>query len=261
MKKLAIIAVILVGGGIFAGYMAETNSHVEKPKVTVAKTTSIKEVPSQQVEDIKNTNKISSQKINSQTLNDQKVSKVENTGEGTNTTKPTEEAPKVQKSKANIVNDSNSSDSTKVNNTEVTHKEVISQNIKNENSNNKPIVEGHNSQNISSKNQVQSNSNETSNVNKGSINNDTKKSTIINNSNEASNLVKQYYKNKYPSINQSNWSTDVSENQTIAGKTGYVVRLYNYMNNHSNNIAWILVTANGMMYSTEAGSEPIIKLN
>ena len=62
-------------------------------------------------------------------------------------------------------------------------------------------------------------------------------------------------------MNQKNWSTDVTENQTIDGKKGYLVRLYNYMNSHSNNIAWILVLPNGEMYNTESGDGPLSKIN
>lgn len=275
MKKLAIIAVVLIGGGIFAGYMVETKKQVKEPKTTVEQSAVIK-VATTQAKDTKAANQISSHKANSETSNIKKS--VENTTStvdtNTNLRKNVDNSKSqvlkgAEKNTSNSLNLTNSkSDETtavKQGNTSKSSMEKNTQNINsNSNSNNKSKVEVKNPQ--EPKIQTGTDSHNVSKVTditkkQNTINNSAKNSNTINDSAKASDLVKEYYKNKYPSINESNWSTDVSENQTIDGKTGYLVRLYNYMNNHSNNIAWILVEPNGNMYSTEAGSGPISKLN
>ena len=221
MKKLVIIGVILIGGGIFAGCMFEGNKKVTEPKKT-----------EQTVTKIDNGNIVS--QIDPQKAKNDNTNIKDNSGLAENS------------ESLNNINKIQNTENNKTNKSEIENSNEKSPEV----NNSQPQI--NNSGGTSSQVQDDKSSSVSQNI---------EDKNIINNDANASDLVKKYYENKYPSINQSNWSTDVIGKQTIDGKTGYLVRLYDYINSHSNNIAWILVEENGTMYSTEAGSGPLVKLS
>ena len=251
MKKVAIIAIIIIGGGIFGGYMVESHSSskVEGAKVqaiNVSKTTTdvASKSSDKKVEKLQN-NKNVNIKVNAEikkevimpvakeskgitaTNNGAKdILKPENTGRSAKN--PVENIDNTEKTRIKTTSDRNNSNSSNIIN-----------NINKISNNNNVTVEK--KSDIKTSVPVQKN--------------------VVNNDTQASILVKEYYMKKYPKMDQSDWSTDVSDNQVIDTKTGYLVRLYNYMNGHSNNIAWILVLPSGKMYSTQVGNGPLLAMN
>lgn len=121
------------------------------------------------------------------------------------------------------------------------------------------------SNNNSNNNNNNSNVHQSGNQNQSeqSTNNNTvanNTSNVVTNSTEASNRVMSYYADKYPMLNTSSWSTDVSK-MTMDGKSGYLVKVYNYMNNHSNNIAWDFILPDGTLYSVGTDDNSLTKIN
>ncbi|WP_297521434.1 hypothetical protein [uncultured Clostridium sp.] len=320
MKKIAIVVIVLVGGGIFAGYMINSNHKATPVKDTTptkivstvpvksAKKSDIDIVGNKEVDSanasinkIDNNSKIVNAKNETINQNENSSNKIDTTSvknSNTESESDNKNSNKIvdNKESSNKVVDNNQNSNKVVDNNQNSNKVVDnnqnSNKVVDNNQNSNKIDNNSQSGNIVSNNKIASHSSTIDNkikvmpevvsikkdidatskervkpevkksVTENSVNDNKNVSKdIISNKAEASSLVKKYYTDKYVGMNQKNWSTDVTENQTIDGKKGYLVRLYNYMNSHSNNIAWILVLPNGEMYNTESGDGPLSKIN